>query len=173
MKMENIEDESVNNTKVDATQPSTKVEQVAPQIVEKTIDDWEIDDLPSKFKLYPEGTKIFGRRLNVKEVKKLAQMNSGNTEEVIQEVLSSAIKGIDIEDLYDDDKLYIILWLRANTYREPDYTVSFLCDKCNSISDYNFQLENLKINYLEDYNLIFTLSNKDEITRKFLTSKRC
>jgi len=170
MKMVDVDNE-VNEVVVEPQAVQAVVEPVAP-IVKTDIDEWEITDLPSNMLLYPEGTKIYGRRLKVKEVKKLAQMNSENTEEIIQDVLRSAIKGIDVDELFESDKLYIILWLRANTYREPNYNVSYYCTKCNSISDYNFQLSNLKINMLkEKHNLNFKLTNGDSITRKYLQVK--
>lgn len=139
-----------------------------------TLDFWEIkvDELPSKGRLYSEDIKIYGRRLKVKEVKKLAFMTDYDMEDIIKEVLKSAIKGINIDDLYDDDKLYLIFWLRANTYREPGYRISFFCSNCNTESTYDFQLENLSIKYIKDdnnYNIV--LSNGDEIKLKNIQIK--
>jgi len=109
---------------------------------------WLIEDLPSKYMLYPKDTKISGKRLSVPEVKKLAQMNEDNYASVIRFVLSNAIKGIDVDDILIADKLYLIFWLRANTYREPGYDVEFKCNLCKNRSFYEFELDLLKVNYI-------------------------
>lgn len=100
------------------------------EIVKSNIEYFPIDELPSNFVVYPKGTKIYGRRLSVPEVKKLAQLNKDNFDSVVDSVLSASIKGIDISELDVQDKLYCIFWLRANTYREPGYEVEFECPHC-------------------------------------------
>ena len=153
MKFEDVPDEAVEvketSKPVDPNMEATKKEILEVSKVKETqeisrssdpLDYWEIENLPSKGYYYPAGTKILGRRLKVKEVKKLGFMTDYNMEDTIESVLSSAIKGIDINKIYDDDKLYIVLWLRANTYREPGYKVSFMCSECETKSEYEFNL---------------------------------
>jgi len=172
MKIVNIDSEEIKDPTVKKT-----VEELTPNKKENanTLEYWDIDlnELPSKGVLYPEGTKLYGRRLKVKEVKKLAQMNESNSDEVIKEVLKSSIKGIDIETLYDDDKTYIILWLRANTYREPGYNISFFCSNCNKLSSYEFSLDQIHIIHIDENKLNFVkvLKNDDEIEKKYLQVK--
>lgn len=114
----------------------------------------QIEDIPSRFKLYPEGTKLYGRPLFVKELKKLASMHEGNHNEIINEILSQAITGIDINEIYVADKIYLILWLRANTYKNSDFSLRYRCPECDSENSYVFGVENLEIKYLpDDYEL--------------------
>lgn len=135
-----------------------------PEVKQDDIKFFEITDLPSKYKLYPEGTKILGRRLNVPEVKKLAELNQENFNFVINSVLEQAIKGIDVTDLKVQDKLYIIFWLRANTYKEPGYVTSFHCSNsaCDKDTEYEFQLDQLEMVYLnENFNENLTLGKNN------------
>ena len=93
-----------------------------------------IVDLPSRYKLYPKGTKIFGRPLRVLEVKQLSQMGEDNSGTVINSVLKSATVGFNVNELLVSDKVYILFWLRANTYRDSGYRVDFECLKCGKES---------------------------------------
>lgn len=133
-----------------------RMEDVEKEPIQKKVEKsnepnyWEIKDLPSKGKLYPKNTKIMGRSLKVIEVKKLSSMTEDNADAVLNDVLRRSIKGIEIEDLLVSDKLYVIFWLRANTYREPGYTVDYKCSLCNQDSSYEFSLDNLQVQYLPD-----------------------
>ena len=120
---------------------------------QKTENVWPIDNLPSQYKLYPEGTKILGRPLKVQEIKMLSTLNEDNVNFVLNDVLGRAITGIRVEDLIIADKLYIIFWLRANTYKDSSYKIDFKCPDCGTKDKYEFQLDALKIKYLsEKYN---------------------
>ena len=110
---------------------------------------WLIEDCPSKFKLYKDN-KIYGRRLTVPEVKKLSEMNEENGNSVIRSILSNSIKGIAVDDIIVADKIYLIFWLRANTYREQGYETRFKCNLCKKEGEYEFTLEHLKVNYIND-----------------------
>jgi len=134
------------------------------------IDFFPINDIPSRGYFYSDGTKIYGRRLNVSEVKKLAQLNEDNFDEVVDTVIQSTIKGIDILDLKRQDKLYILFWLRANSFRDNNFKVDFTCPFCLDklkeklekdktykptqeelqSSFFHFKLEHLQINYLPE-----------------------
>ena len=112
--------------------------QVMVQDTKKEENYHEITDLPSKYRLYPKGTKIFARPLKVLEVKALASINEDNANYIINDTLSKTIQGITIDDLVVADKLYLVFWLRANTYRESGYVVDFYCRHCESESTYEF-----------------------------------
>lgn len=111
---------------------------------------WEITDLPSKFKLYAPGTKILARPLKVLEIKMLSTLNTDNINFVLNDIIGRCVTGIRVEDICTADKLYIIFWLRANTYRDSSYSIDFVCPDCKAKGKYDFQLDCLKINYLKD-----------------------
>jgi hypothetical protein len=135
---------------------------------------WRITGLPSKGRLYPDGSMILGRALKVLEVKKLATINDENADFVINDILKRTLRfdGMKFEDLYISDKLFIIMWLRANTYRESGYVVDFECDKCKKQSQYHFNLDKLEVQYLsDDYqpNKEICLPSGNKITFNYLT----
>jgi len=134
---------------------------------------WPINNLPSKCRLYKEGTQITGRPLKVLEVKKLSSLNDSNADFVINDVIRKSIRGITVEELFVSDKMAIILWLRSNSFRDPSYIVPFKCDKCSAESSYHFDInENIDIKYLSDSynpNDDVALRSGDKIKIKFLT----
>ncbi len=111
---------------------------------------WEITDLPSKFKLYEPGTKIMARPLKVLEIKMLSTLNTDNINFVLNDVISRCVTGIKVDDICTADKLYIIFWLRANTYKDSSYSIDFQCPDCKAKGQYDFHLDKLKINYIKD-----------------------
>lgn len=111
---------------------------------------WKIEGLPSKGRFYPEGTEILGRPMKVLEVKKVSSITEDNGEYILNDVIRKTTTGIDINNMYVADKLYIIFWLRANTYRESGYVVPFACPKCEKKSEYHFDINNLEVQNLSD-----------------------
>jgi len=144
VKMEKIDDEVKTVSKTVEKQPVQSVP------VDSAIGFYPINDLPSKYKLYPQGTIIYGRPLRVIEVKQLSQMGEENSGNVINSILRSATKGIKIEDILIADKVYILFWLRANTYKDSGYKVDFNCLKCKKPSSYSFALDALDVTYIKD-----------------------
>lgn len=145
VKMEKADNETkVEQPKVAVKPPSQAVPEDVP------MGFYPIKDLPSKYKLYPEGTLIQGRPLRVLEVKQLSQMGEDNSSNVINGILKSATRGININDILIADKIYILFWLRANTYKDSGYRVDFKCLKCGKDSNYSFNLDALEITYIDD-----------------------
>lgn len=119
----------------------------------KVVDNFfPIEDLPTRYALYPKGAKLYGRPLTVKEVKKLSAINENNFDFLLTEILSSATRGINVNDIYVADKIYIIFWLRANTYKNADFTTPYVCDHCKRVTEYSFDVNEFDIKYLaEDF----------------------
>jgi hypothetical protein len=135
-----------------------------------------IEGLPTLGKLYSEGTVIKARPLKVSEVKMLAGMTEDTANNIVNQILERTIRGIDIEDIYTADKMYIMFWLRANTYKESGYEVSFECNECKKTSQYKFELDVLNVKQLTDDDAKtlkkeFKLPNGDKIKFKLLTVK--
>lgn len=133
-----------------------------------------IENIPSKYLRYPEGTKLYGRAMDIKQLKKLANMTPANATGIIDDILRGTIKGIAFEDILVSDKLYLILWLRANTYPESGYSVPFFCNQCNSLQTYDFKVDNIGINYIREdmpFEEPLELPGGDFITFKYPTIK--
>lgn len=109
-----------------------------------------IADLPSKYRLYPSGTKLYGRPLKVLECKKLTTLNENNYNIIIKDILSKAITGLPVDEILVSDKIYLIFWLRANTYTNANFTIPYVCDECKKTSDYVFTVDSFEVQYLED-----------------------
>jgi len=154
---------------VDNTPNEKKVIQKQETLQEKSESFFEIDDLPSRNYFYPEGVVIEGRRLKVLEAKKLASINEVNYNSVINDVLRRCIRGIDINDLLVEDKLFLIFWLRANTYRSSGYEIDFECPLCGGKSSYHFELDKLNVKYLKedfsDDDLVLTLPESGDVIK--------
>ena len=135
---------------------------------------WKIEGLPSKGKFYPEGVEILGRPMKVLEVKKISSMNEENGDFVINDIVKRCVTGIDTNDLYVADKLYIIFWLRANTYRDSGYVIPFMCPKCEKKSEYHFEIDNLEVKFIEDDfspNKEISILNGDKVSFDYLKIK--
>ena len=130
-----------------------KASTVAPVAQDPMMGFFPITDLPSKYKLYPEGTVIYGRPMRVLEVKQLSMMSEENSFSIVNNIIRSCVRGMKVEDILLADKMYILFWLRANTYKDPGYTVDFGCTKCNQPSKYYFNLDVLSIEYIKDENI--------------------
>lgn len=150
-----------------------KIKMVDPDeivVVEKKveIDDRfvEIVDLPSRFRLYSSGTKLYGRPLKVSEIKKLATMDERNANVILKDILSATIRGIDVNDICTADKIYLIFWLRAYTYTNDSFSATYHCSnqKCKSKNSYKFDVTSFEVEYLpEDYEASeFSLIKKDK-----------
>jgi len=153
----------------EATQDSLKRSGIVEQ---DNSNRWEIEGLPSKGRLYPEGTKIIGRPLKVIEVKKLASITDGTANSVINDIIRRAVRGIDVDDLLMADRLFIVMWLRANTYRDSAYVVQFDCPQCNKASQFHFQVDDLDVKYLSDSydpSMEVPLPSGSRVTIRFLT----
>lgn len=134
----------------------------------KMDNSWSVGELPSKYRLYPEGTEIYAKPFKTLDVKLLSSLNANNYNEIINEVLSRTITGIPIEDLLVADKLYLIFWIRANTYKDSGYKIEYSCGNCENentaeVSLADFQIKYLNDNYSEDKELTLKISN-DVIT---------
>jgi len=172
IKLEKMEDEKTSE-KV-AEKEVKEIVKEEPKVVanEAPMGFYPIKDLPSRYKLYPEGTIIYGRPLKVLEVKQLGQMTEDNSNSVINGVLRTATKGLNISDLLVADKVYILFWLRANTYKDSGYRVDFDCLKCGQDSNYAFSLESLDVIYLDKFDEYIPNNlpiSKDEVILKFQT----
>jgi T4 bacteriophage base plate protein len=106
-----------------------------------------LEGLPSEYKFYPKSKKIFARPLSVSEVKLLASMNEENYDYVINDILAKTTKGIPVEDILKADKYFLLMWLRANSYRHPGFKLDFKCQNknCGKNSHYNFDIEVLDV----------------------------
>jgi hypothetical protein len=164
-----MEKESLRKAGITDDEPIVERDTFAGQTTSTGVNFYPIKDLPSKFKFY--NAKIMARPLKVIEVKKLSSLDDTNFNFIINDILSRAVKGIDINKLFVADKVFLIFWLRANTYKDSGYTVDFTCPKCKKESTFHFELQNLEIQYVDDRydpNQEITLHSGNKVKINFL-----
>ena len=111
---------------------------------------YPIEILPSKYRVYPKGTRILSRPLNVLEVKHLATMTDSTADGVINDVLKGSVMGIDYRDLVIADKVFIIMWQRAQTYRGDEFAIKYVCPECGEEGKYEFDISQVSIEDIPD-----------------------
>lgn len=164
-----MEKESLKKAGIEPEEVIVERDTFAGQTAPTGVNFYPIKDLPSKFKFY--NSKIMARPLKVIEVKKLSSLNDNNFNFIINDIISRAVKGIDVNKLFIADKIFLIFWLRANTYKDSGYTVDFTCPKCEKESTFHFELQNLEIQYVDDKydpNKEITLPSGNKVKINFL-----
>ena len=117
---------------------------------------WKLDlkELPTMGKLYPQGTVIKIRPLNVQEIKYLATINEENATDIINEILEKCLllKGIEFEDIYLGDRTYFAFWVRINSFtKNSGYDVSIKeCVQCKNPYTANIKLTDFEEKYIEE-----------------------
>lgn len=117
---------------------------------------WKLDlkELPSMGKLYPEGTIIKIRPLNVQEIKYLATICEENATDIINEILEKCIllKNIEFEDIFLGDRTYLAFWVRINSFtKNSGYDINIKeCDKCKNSYTTNIKLTDFAEKYITE-----------------------
>lgn len=134
------------------TEPEKKTEPEVQNEIPKGY--YYVDTLPSRYRCYPKGTKIYTRPLKVLELKHLATMTEETADMVINDVLKNSVIGINYEDLVIADKIFIIMFQRANTYRGDEFSIPFTCPECGHKGKYSFDISMVSIDDVdEEYSL--------------------
>ena len=126
------------------------------------------NQLPSRGKFYPND--IYFTKLTTLNIKDLATLNEQNVNNIINNVISSCIWGMEGNKILTGDKIWIIYYLRSITYNDLPFNLRGACPNCDNICNYKFTLRNLVVSYLDkDVPEYIELPNKDKITIKFPT----
>ena len=117
---------------------------------------WKLDlkELPTMGKLYPQGTVIKIRPLNVQEIKYLATINEDNATDIINEILEKCLllKGIEFDDIYLGDRTYFAFWVRINSFtKNSGYDINIKeCFKCKNPYTTNIKLTDFEEKYITE-----------------------
>jgi hypothetical protein len=105
--------------------------------------------LPSNGVLEGVGVKeVVIRNMTTAEEKMLLGSTSDALESVIKACIVSP-ENIDLNELTSSDKHFLLLKLRVISYGS-EYPVSFKCQECGKVSEYNINLDSLPVDYLGD-----------------------
>lgn len=108
---------------------------------------YQIMDLPSKFAFYPQGTRLYVRKFTTHECKLLADHlheEKDGFDAVLNAILESCIKGIDIEDLIIKDRYFITFFILTITYPSSKFYVPWQCVHCNGSNKYSLNMEDIE-----------------------------
>lgn len=135
---------------------------------------WNIplNELPTRGMFYPKDAKIKMRSMSVLDVKFLATYRPELATEVCNELLfkCSYLENIKLEDLYLPDRIYLIFWIRNNSFTNGSSYVFDVkeCPECKTAYKAEVRLSDFKIKYLdkefvkkiylEDYNVEMPLT---------------
>ena len=130
----------------------------------------EIEELPSRGRLYPGNASIKIRPLSVLEVKFLATLLPQTATQVCNELLEKCtiLENFTYEDLLLPDRLYLIFWIRLNSFSmKTGYTVNIPhCSVCGNKIEHEIKLEELKFKYLDnDFDPYVYLPDYDETVK--------
>lgn len=102
--------------------------------------------LPSLGQLYPEGSSIRFRILQIRDLKYLGALDKENSTEIVNDVIKRCLKvdGMNVEDIYRMDRLSILFYLRRNTFMLSNgYQTEFTCPFCETRVSKQFQVHEL------------------------------
>lgn len=123
--------------------------------------------LPSRGKYYPDD--IYIKKLSTLNVKNLASIDDKNIMSIINGVLKSCIFNIDINKILVGDKLWLIFYLRSYTYNDVPFKLRGKCEHCESIMSFDYRLENLHVQYLDNDLPEYFMVGKDKVKITFPT----
>ena len=135
-----------------APKPETTIVQtVAHSETQQTQGIWQpipLEELPSRGFYYSE--PIYGKPLTATQAKQLGGMNQKNAEAMIDSILKENIKGVSFGNILLADKMFLMFWLRQNSFKRTNYTLKYECSECENKENKEFTAADLKINYHPD-----------------------
>lgn len=109
----------------------------------------EVEELPSAFKCYPKGTKVFYSPLNLKE---LTVLNSGtiNSLDGLALLLNNIrTEKITVDELSYVDVMYIGIRRKLLAFGDIKASLVGQCPKCGHIDTYDFAYTNIEFKQLD------------------------
>jgi len=109
----------------------------------------EVVDLPSRGKFYnliDPSRGITVRPMDFSDEKAIVQAPNKDS---INVLISRCVNNIDVNDLFQFDKLYLLLKVRENSFG-TQYTVPYICEACEAKSDVTFDIGQFKVNKIEE-----------------------
>jgi hypothetical protein len=142
------------NEKKGAAIPSaqTKDDEILASLLENlpASEDLEVD-VPSKERFYTllDPTKKIQISPLTFEDEKSLMSNRNPDVDILNGLLSKCVKNVNVPDLLQIDKLYLIMKIREHSYGEQ-YSASINCPACRKDNNVKFSLAQLNVNYVDD-----------------------
>ena len=143
--------EQTNQNPMEASKKMSD-QQIIDDILKERPSNDEIElDLPSKNRFYtlPEPSKpITLRPMTFEDEKSMLSKKNGGTD-IINRLLTRCLSNIEVQQLMQMDKLYILMKLREISYG-PEYQVTINCPNCKAENNVKFELDTFSVNYADD-----------------------
>lgn len=106
-------------------------------------------DIPSKGKFYKSAKRIFVTPLLFEDEQRILMSKDRNIDPV-NEILSKCVQGIDVADLLEMDKVYLLLKVKEASYG-PEYKFSMMCPACLTNCNVSIDVsKQVQIKYVPD-----------------------
>lgn len=108
-------------------------------------------ELPSGnmfYKLEDPGSPITMRAMNFQDEKAMMSNKNVNVD-ILNTILSRCVKNVNVAELLQIDKLYLVMKLREISYGN-EYTATISCPSCRKDNSIVFHMNQLNVNHLED-----------------------
>lgn len=124
--------------------------------------------LPSRGAFYPQEIRV--KKLSTIDIKNLSTLTEDNVNQVINNIISRCVIGIEANNILLADKLWFIFYLRSITYNDIPMELTHTCPKCKATTTYEFKFNSLDIKYLpDDFNGSMTLPSGNVLEVVFPT----
>jgi predicted RNA-binding Zn-ribbon protein involved in translation (DUF1610 family) len=107
-----------------------------------------IVDLPSKGRFYKDFNGLKITPLLFEDEQKILMSKNKNINP-INEIISKCIDGVDVNDLLDVDKLYVLLKIKEISYG-PDYKFDIMCPACGANGNSILPIKDIPVNFIPE-----------------------
>jgi hypothetical protein len=107
-----------------------------------------IVDLPSKGRFYKDFNGLKITPLLFEDEQKILMSKNKNINP-INEIISKCIDGVDVNDLLDVDKLYVLLKIKEISYG-PDYKFDIMCPACGTNGNSLLPIKDIPVKFIPE-----------------------
>lgn len=104
--------------------------------------------LPSRGKFYGDD-KITVTKMSGLDIKTLSKMTVNNANPIINNILSKCVKGVPLNNILLNDKLWLMYYLRSFTYNDRPIDVIAECPICGKTHKVQYRLNDLDVVYYD------------------------
>lgn len=140
------------------------IESLSPYII--------VEELPSKFLPYPQGSKISYKTFSYGELEQWANTSLGEEDKIKLALSGIKTEGFEVQDLDLQDFYYIMMLRKLSTFNSPRFKLNFECPHCNHSTTVTPELASIEFGELElidEIPLLVEMSDKTVLEFKPMT----
>lgn len=117
------------------------IESLSPYII--------VEELPSKFLPYPQGSKISYKTFSYGELEQWANTSLGEEDKIKLALSGIKTEGFEVQELDLQDFYYIMMLRKLSTFNSPRFKLNFECPHCNHSTTVTPELASIEFGELE------------------------